>query len=178
MSRGTYDGEPCAVKQGALHREVKILASLCAEQERSGVDRVVPVLYAAGSILVMPEGLDLFDVALDWWKSKIASTPLGPARAEQLVFAKNVMEAVSWMHAQQVVHLDLKLHNILLMPLGRLVLCDFGCAARLNALPDRGKWGTGGFRCPERVAGIPADLWSVGAVLDKMWYEILDSAPA
>ena len=96
-----------------------------------------------------------------------------------LVFTKNIMSAAAWLHGQRVVHLDLKTRNMLLMSHGRLVLCDFGCAARLDDLPSQANWGTNGFRCPERIPGVAADLFSIGKVLEFMWNESEDfKAPA
>ena len=80
------------------------------------------------------------------------------------------------MHAQQVLHLDIKLRNLLLMSHGRVVLSDFGCATRQPPGPGVGDvWGTEGYRCLEHpTVSTAADVWSVGAVLRSMWTLALD----
>ena len=101
--------------------------------------------------------------------SNIGGVPLAPARDDLLVFTKNILSGVTWMHAQQVMHLDIKPRNMLLLSHGRIVLCDFGCAAHLGSPPSHDKWGTRDFLCPERLPSTAADVWSVGMVLQVMW---------
>ena len=120
-------------------------------------------------MLVMPQGLDLNLVCRNFLFSNIGGVPLAPARDDLLVFTKNILSGVTWMHAQQVMHLDIRLRNMLLLSHGRIVLCDFGCAAHLGSPPSHDKWGTPGFRCPERLPSTAADVWSVGRVLQVMW---------
>jgi serine/threonine protein kinase len=49
---------------------------------------------------------------------------------------EDMLEAVQFVQQQRIVHLDIKLSNILVDLHRRLVLCDFGCAARLSPVRD------------------------------------------
>ena len=154
---------------------MEILKGLANRQTDGVLEYVVQVWHVTDSMLVMPDGLDLSIVCRDFVLSSIGGIPLAPARDDLLVFTKNILGAVAWMHRQQVVHLDPKLRNMLLMSHGRVVLCDFGCAARLGNLPSHQMWGTRGFTCPEHRPSTAADVWSVGSILRPTWQA--DCAP-
>ena len=119
-------------------------------------------------ILVMPIALDAEWVVRDWLVSAAGGIYLRTAREDALVFSKCIIQAVAWMHSKGVMHLDIKLRNLLLTERGAMVLSDFGCARRLSREADL-VWGTEEFRCPEYVASTGADVWSVGKVLDMVW---------
>lgn len=54
---------------------------------------------------------------------------------EASVYAANILEALSYLHANRIVHRDLKLANLLLsQQRTRAMLCDFGLAAHLDTL--------------------------------------------
>lgn len=54
---------------------------------------------------------------------------------EASVYAANILEALSYLHANRIVHRDLKLANLLLThDRTRAMLCDFGLAAHLDTL--------------------------------------------
>ena len=146
--------------------------SLGKEQRRAKLDCVAHVWLVTETKLVTPMGLDLSIVGRDFAESSSGGVHLAAARDDLLVFSKCILSGVAWMHAQQVLHLDIKPRNLLLMSHGRIVLCDFGCATR--QLPGPDTWGTPGYRCPEYQASTAADVWSVGAVLRSMWTIALD----
>jgi serine/threonine protein kinase len=93
-----------------------------------------------------------------------------------------VCEAVGYLHAQQVVHYDLKPGNIMLREDGSIALIDFGMAHRIV----KGRFTFGGstpaiassdYVAPEqiqRVRGKPSvDIYALGAML----YELLTGHP-
>lgn len=112
---------------------------------------------------------------------------------EACVYAAQVLEALSYLHAHRIVHRDLKLANLLLTPdRKRVMLCDFGLAAHLDTLKQGGGGGVCGtpnYVAPELIAKdaiargkrrgargaahaavytTGADVWSMGVVLYTM----------
>lgn len=68
-------------------------------------------------------------------------------------YTANVFEALSYLHANRIIHRDVKLANILLShDLNRVMLCDFGLAAHLDTLhsgKDASVCGTPNYVAPE-----------------------------
>ena len=94
-------------------------------------------------------------------------------------------EALAFLHARQVYHLDLKPSNVLLVGNGRPMLLDFNLSADArNFVPRTG--GTLPYVAPEQVGALAnlapagqaadgrADLFSLGVIL----YELLTGTPA
>ena len=92
--------------------------------------------------------------------------------------AYQVVKSVADVHRAGCVHRDIKLHNFVFDPKGRLRLVDFGLAfTDLNPPAGDLVAGTYAFMSPEMAynvlspkedrlsVGVPADIWSVGAVL-------------
>jgi serine/threonine protein kinase len=91
--------------------------------------------------------------------------------------AKQLFEAVDFMHQHGVAHMDLKPQNILIPPEGgRLSVIDFSISLRVKGVDDVscGVVGTAGHIPPEVAAGhgfysaIRADLWSCGKTLQEL----------
>jgi serine/threonine protein kinase len=91
--------------------------------------------------------------------------------------AKQLFEAVDFMHQHGVAHLDLKPPNILLpTDGGRLSIIDFNRSVRIKGVEHmfHGLVGTTGYIAPEVAAGqgpysaIRADLWSCGKTLEEL----------
>lgn len=90
---------------------------------------------------------------------------------------RQMLYAVGYLHANRVVHRDIKTENFLLLgetgtdDADVLKLCDFGTAVRLSAQRPRsnGRVGTLSYMAPEvyanKGADICADVWSLGVVL-------------
>lgn len=100
----------------------------------------------------------------------------GPLSADEAVrLLRPVAEAVAYLHANGVIHRDLKSHNVKVTPEGRVALLDFGIAKDLNlkglttggAVP-----GTPEYLSPEQVLGQPpdarSDVWALGVLLYEM----------
>ncbi|GAA5987308.1 hypothetical protein JCM11641_002678 [Rhodosporidiobolus odoratus] len=92
---------------------------------------------------------------------------------------REVLVALSFLHHQGIIHRDVKAANILLTQTGRILLCDFGVAAHLQANSKRSTFtGTPLWMAPEvitdgKMYDTKADIWSLGITL----YEIATGNP-
>jgi serine/threonine protein kinase len=94
-----------------------------------------------------------------------------------------LFEAVEFMHANNVAHMDLKPSNILIpSAYGRLTIVDFGLSLRLRSKSHlfQGYAGTEGYIAPEvgktKFSPIRADLWSIGKVVKELCMRCRPSA--
>lgn len=82
--------------------------------------------------------------------------------------ARSLVEILQGLHAQGVVHGDLKPDNVLVTPQGKVYLLDLGIAS-LTDEARSGFRGTLGYAAPEVLQGEPAtersDLYGLGALL-------------
>src|ERR671931_180639 len=99
----------------------------------------------------------------------------GPAPVRTAVeYARQVLAAVGFAHRHGIVHRDIKPHNVLVSPEGRLKVTDFGIArSGASQMTEVGSIiGTAQYLSPEQARGTPvdqtSDLYSVGAVLYEM----------
>jgi len=102
----------------------------------------------------------------------LKSLPLPPEKVAEL--GARIADALQSLHAQGVVHLDVKPSNIMFRPGGEAVLIDYGLAHH-RALPDlmqeefRLPYGTAPYMAPEQVLGIRSDprsdLFALGALM-------------
>jgi serine/threonine protein kinase len=83
-----------------------------------------------------------------------------------------ILHAVKHLHTRQIVHLDLKMENILIDNDMRIRLCDLGQARQLETpnQPQTGVTGTESYRAPEIqfapcYIGEKADMYSLGVIL-------------
>src|SRR6478609_8223024 len=105
-------------------------------------------------------------------KARLDETPL-PAQEVAAIGAK-IAIALHDLHAQHVIHLDLKPSNVIMRETGDAALIDFGLS-RHDQLPDliaeeiEGPIGTGPYIAPEQVQGIRSDprsdLFALGVIL-------------
>ena len=102
---------------------------------------------------------------------------------EIALLGSQLTRAVAFAHRHNVVHCDLKPDNILVDETGFVTVTDFGLAVRVDhtrdaVQPPSGAPGTIGYAAPEALtapesAGLPVDVYSIGAVL----YELLSGQP-
>src|SRR5213075_833492 len=90
-------------------------------------------------------------------------------------YARQILGALAFAHRNGIVHRDIKPHNIVVGPDGRLKVTDFGIArSGPSQMTEAGSIiGTSQYLSPEQARGAPvdqrSDLYSVGVVL----YELL-----
>lgn len=93
--------------------------------------------------------------------------------------AKQLVQALHYLHSNRVIHRDMKPQNILVGAHGRVKLCDFGFARAMssNTVVLTSIKGTPLYMAPELVKEQPydltVDLWSLGVIL----YELLVGHP-
>ncbi|XP_071418438.1 mitogen-activated protein kinase kinase kinase 19 [Pithys albifrons albifrons] len=95
-------------------------------------------------------------------------------------YTEQILQGVAYLHANSVVHRDIKGNNVMLMPNGTVKLIDFGCARRLawtsaggaRSETLRSVHGTPYWMAPEVISesgyGRKSDIWSVGCTVFEM----------
>ena len=95
------------------------------------------------------------------------------------LFAREVLQALDYMHKHKKIHRDIKTDNVLLKENGEVRLADFGYTAQLESPDETRKSivGTPYWMAPEVIKGeaqsYPADIWSVGCTC----VELIEGAP-
>ncbi|MDQ2799488.1 MAG: serine/threonine protein kinase, partial [Armatimonadota bacterium] len=99
---------------------------------------------------------------------------------EILHILEGVAGGLDAVHAQNVVHRDVKPSNVMLLPDGRVKLMDFGVARQVDdtMVTQAGTMvGSPAYMAPEQIEGqvptLASDVWSLGALL----YEMLAGHP-
>eukprot|EP00939_MAST-03C_sp_MAST-3C-sp1_P005186 g5186.t1 len=89
--------------------------------------------------------------------------------------AKDLVQALHYLHSNRVIHRDMKPQNILICPNGTVKLCDFGFARVMShqTIVLTSIKGTPLYMAPEVVQEKPydhtADLWSLGVILYELF---------
>lgn len=105
-------------------------------------------------------------------KTLVSRGPLDPAKAAE--YAAQVCAALSVAHGYDVIHRDIKPHNIVLTPDGQIKVMDFGIARAGNTTMTQTNsvLGTAQYISPEQAQGKPltpaSDLYSLGVTLYEL----------
>ncbi len=89
-------------------------------------------------------------------------------------YARQILAALEFAHRNAIVHRDIKPHNVIVAPDGRVKVMDFGIArSGSSQVTEAGSIiGTAQYLSPEQArgapAGPPADIYSTGIVLYEM----------
>ena len=165
VPRCTLDVDPVAVV--AFENELRLARYL-----EDFPHAYMPVSQSGGErhYLVMDyiEGTDL-------WTHLREQGCLGEAQA--IALAKKIVHAMAELHRRRIVHLDIKLSNIMITRDGEVRIIDFGLANHLD-LPDliyesfQEPKGTPAYIAPEQFFGVRdeprSDLFSIGTMLYEM----------
>jgi serine/threonine-protein kinase len=126
-------------------------------------------------------------------KLLVIASPLGEESLEDrlsrrlalrtaLSFTEQMISAVAFAHASNIIHRDIKPDNFILFPEQQVKLSDFGIAKiafQTRAL-SAGGTGTLGYLSPEQALGKPSfrsDVFSLGLVLYRMFAGVLPEWP-
>ena len=171
----------------SLHRKVaiKVLAERYAEDEQF-IERFQREARAAAG-LNHPNIVQVYDrgqaegsyyIAMEYLEGENLKElieregRLPPRRAIDLTL--QILAALRNSHRANVIHRDVKPHNIMVLPDGRVKVTDFGIArAGVSEMTEAGSIiGTAQYLSPEQARGLPvgpsSDLYSVGVVLYEM----------
>ncbi|XP_048847897.1 myosin light chain kinase, smooth muscle-like [Brienomyrus brachyistius] len=151
-----------AKEREAARREIELMKSLqhpklvqCLGAYEGPSEVVMVMEYVAGG--------ELF--------ARIVDDKFEHTEPASMLYMRQILEGVGYMHQQSIVHLDLKPENIVCVnSTGTLVkIIDFGLASKLDPnKPLKVMHGTPEFVAPEVInfepVGLTTDMWSVGVI--------------
>ncbi len=139
-----------------------------AEMDHPNIVRIYDLGVSDDHAHIAMEYLDGGDL-----RNKIDS---GVSEGESVSYLRQIASALSAVHAEQVLHRDLKPGNIMLRKDGTIALIDFGLAKRAKldaAITDKGEiFGTPYYMSPEQGHGSDvderSDIYSLGVIFFEL----------
>ena len=95
------------------------------------------------------------------WDEILDKTPQRDVALEKsLEVLRSVCNAIEFAHSRNVIHRDVKPHNVMVGEFGEVYLMDWGIAIRLDNIDSipKGLVGTPGYLAPEMLTGEPTDV--------------------
>ena len=153
-----------AAELAALRQEIEILRSL----QHENIVLMLDYFETESEICVVTEFAqgELFDILED-----DRSLPEDVVRS----IARQLVQALHYLHSHRVLHRDMKPQNVLLGAGSRVMLCDFGFARAMSPQTTvlTSIKGTPLYMAPELVQEQPynhtVDLWSLGIILYELY---------
>jgi serine/threonine protein kinase len=149
-----------------LHNEVRVLKRV----RHKRIACLREVIRTRRHCCLVLEWVDGHDLRPHWNEDvdNLSHAPLGEVAARKVF--KQLVEAVSYLHENNIVHRDIKLDNIMVTATGEVKLVDFGFATPFEGTtPLRQFCGTPYYASPEIFRHVPylteVDVWSLGVVL-------------
>jgi eukaryotic-like serine/threonine-protein kinase len=171
-------GFPIVIKAPLLGRGESSIGIDSFEMEQTVLPnltgRHVPRFVAAGDVTATPY------IVMEWIDGQglsefVARAPLPPEEVARIGAA--LADALQSVHAQEVIHLDVKPENFILRPTGEAVLLDFGFARHarypdLLAEEQQFAAGSAAYVSPEQMqddrSDARSDLFALGVVLHEL----------
>uniref|UniRef100_A0A913HJZ5 Guanylate kinase-like domain-containing protein n=1 Tax=Strongyloides stercoralis TaxID=6248 RepID=A0A913HJZ5_STRER len=157
------------IKSEDADKEIEI----CADLKNPYLAQLKDVIKGETTVHMIFEYLEGSDICFEIVKRATAGFVYSEAVASH--YMRQLFEALNYMHSQNIIHRDIRPHNILLASRDNnapLKLRGFGAAFKLlnkNSLCDQGKVGIPQFMAPEMVKNQPyntaVDIWSAGVLL-------------
>lgn len=143
------------------HQERDILASLSHDR----ITRLLDQFETRKTLILILELCSSEELLDRLFKKSVVT------EAEVKLYIKQILEGVKYLHDNNVLHLDIKPLNILMVYPERedLKICDFGFAQKITPFePQFSKYGSPEFVAPEIVSQSPVskatDIWAVGVI--------------
>ncbi|KAM5588755.1 mitogen-activated protein kinase kinase kinase 18 [Rosa sericea] len=173
IARSCDSGEVFAVKSASLSHS----HSLQVEQELLSTLSCAQIVSYKGCNISTENGGVLYNLCLEYAPGGTLSDEVrrqGGSLSEFTMrsYTRQILLGMQYLHANGIVHCDIKGHNILVTEEGAK-LADLGCARRVNG--DHASAtisGTPLYMAPEAARGeqqgFPADVWALGCTIIEM----------
>ena len=154
------------IKKQNIQNEKDILLQI----DHENIIKLFKVVEGLNSIFLLTEyagKYSLHETLTNTHKTSLSEDEVRP-------ISWQLVQSIVYLHNENIIHRDIKLHNILVNETGKLKLIDFGFALKLKAQElIRVFCGTPSYMSPEIVDRTPydgkaSDVWALGVCLYRM----------